>query len=59
MKALGVTHVYSGAFGGRSVPRLNVAAMRADPCHYRLVYPPAGGVYIFEVNYSGQGEGCK
>ncbi len=50
MRKLGITHVYSGAQAGRSVSRLDVQAMRADPQHYELVYFD-GGVYIFRVLY--------
>src|SRR5207253_11005875 len=52
MQQLGVTHVYAGTPGGASKPRLNLAAMRKDDCHYKLIYPPDNGVYIFEVNYN-------
>jgi hypothetical protein len=52
MQELGITHVYSGTPGGASKLRLDLAAMRGDSCHYRLVYPPERGVYIFEVSYT-------
>jgi hypothetical protein len=51
MREMGITHVYSGTAGGASRPRLNVAAMRRDNCHYRLIRPPEEGVYVFQVNY--------
>ena len=50
MRQLGVTHVYSGATGGASKPRLDIVAMRKDPGYYKLVYF-RDGVYIFEVVY--------
>ncbi|HET9494059.1 MAG TPA: DUF6541 family protein [Chloroflexia bacterium] len=50
MRKLGITHVYSGAQEGKSLSRLDVEAMRADPVHYELVYFD-GGVYIFRVEY--------
>jgi len=49
---MGITHVFSGTAGGASRPRLDIAAMRRDACHYKLVYPPTNGIYIFEVSYS-------
>ena len=57
MQQLGINYVYSGTTGGASKPRLDVAAMRKDGCHYNLVYPPQDGVYIFAIrNPPG---GCK
>jgi hypothetical protein len=50
MRQLGVTHVYVGAFGGASKPRLDVPTMRKDTKHYKLLYNQ-DGVYIFEVIY--------
>jgi hypothetical protein len=50
MRQLGVTHVYVGAYGGRSKPRLDVLAMRKDTQHYNLLYNQ-DGVYIFEMIY--------
>jgi len=50
MRGLGVTHVYVGAQGGASKPRLDVVALRRDTDHYKLVYFEEG-VYIFEVVY--------
>jgi hypothetical protein len=50
MQKLGITHVYSSAKIGDSVPRLDIEALRRDTDHYRLVYFK-DGVYIFEVVY--------
>jgi hypothetical protein len=52
MREMGITHVFSGTAGGASRPRLDIAAMRRDSCHFKLLYPPTNGVYIFEVSYS-------
>jgi len=52
MQQLGITHVYSGTPGGASKPRLDVAAMRADTCHYKLLYHPDSSLYIFQVMYT-------
>ena len=52
MRKMGITHVYSGTPGGASQPRLDVASMRRDSCHYKLIRPPEDGIYIFEINYN-------
>jgi hypothetical protein len=56
MQKLGITHVYSGTPsttpGGASKPRLDVAAMSKDTCHYKSLYPPGSDVYVFQVVYS-------
>jgi hypothetical protein len=54
MRFLGITHVYVGVALGNSKPRLDVAAMRRDSRHYRLVYSEQG-VYVFEVIYQSEG----
>ena len=54
MRFLGITHVYVGVALGNSKPRLDVAAMRRDSRHYRLVYSEQG-VYVFEVIYQVEG----
>ncbi len=48
MQKLGITHVYSSAKIGNSVPRLDIEALRRDTDHYHLIYFK-NGVYIFEV----------
>lgn len=50
MRDMGITHIYSGADGGASSPRLDVAALRRDSQHFNLVYS-RDGVYVFEVRY--------
>jgi hypothetical protein len=50
MRVMGITHIYSGADGGASSPRLDVAALRRDSQHFNLVYS-RDGVYVFEVRY--------
>jgi len=50
MRGLGITHVYVGARGGRSKPRLDVVEMRKDAQHYKLLYFK-DGVYVFQVIY--------
>lgn len=55
MRQAGITHVFVGTTGGASERRIDPAAISADACHYRRIYPPAGardeGVYVFEVLY--------
>lgn len=52
MQQLGITYVYSGAAEGKSAPRLDIAIMRKDSRHYKLVYFDSG-VYVFQVMYYG------
>ncbi len=50
MRQLDITHIYSGAYGGASRPRFDLATLRRATDHYRLVYSK-DGVYVFEVRY--------